>query len=361
MNTFPGENQRRYWPLGQLISTRVHEFLREPEALFWVYGFPILMTLALGIAFRNQRVEKIVVDVVDSPAAVSTRDALTSAETSERFQAQVSSDEEAHMRLRTGRTDLVVVPTTDAEARPHYEYLFDPTRPQSVLARSAVDDRLQRVGGRRDVADVTLVPVDEPGGRYIDFLVPGLLGMSLMGGGIWGVGFVTVDLRMRKLLKRFLATPMKKRDFLLGIMLGRMLFMIPEVLILILFARYVFGVVNHGSVLSVMLLVIIGAVMFSGVGLIIASRAKTIETVTGLMNLVMLPMWIVSGIFFSSDRFPAAAQPFIKAVPLTPLINALRAVMLEGATLASQLPRIAIMVAWGVVCFTLALRWFRWR
>jgi ABC-2 type transport system permease protein len=361
MSTAPGANQRRYWPLGQLISARVHEFLREPEALFWVYGFPILMTLALGIAFRNQRVEKIVVDVVDSPTAASTRNALTSAETSERFQAEVFAEEEAHLRLRTGRTDLVVVPTTDADTRPHYEYRFDATRPQSLLARSAVDDRLQRVGGRRDVADVTLVPVDEPGGRYIDFLVPGLLGMSLMGGGIWGVGFVTVDLRMRKLLKRFLATPMKKRDFLLGIMLGRMLFMIPEVLILILFARYVFGVVNHGSVLAVMLLVLIGAVMFSGVGLIIASRAKTIETVTGLMNLVMLPMWIVSGIFFSSDRFPTVAQPFIKAVPLTPLIDALRAVMLEGATLASQLLRIAIMIAWGVACFTLALRWFRWR
>jgi ABC-2 type transport system permease protein len=361
MKTSSDHNQRRYWPLGQLISARVHEFLREPEALFWVYGFPILMTLALGIAFRNQRVEKIVVDVIDSPSAKTTRDALTSAETSERFQAQISSDEEAHLRLRTGRTDLVVLSTTDADACPHYEYRFDPTRPQSVLARSAVDDRLQRAGGRRDVADVTLVQVDESGGRYIDFLVPGLLGMSLMGGGIWGVGFVTVDMRMRKLLKRFLATPMKKIDFLLGIMLSRMLFMVPEVLVLLLFARYAFGVVNHGSVLTIILLVLLGAVMFSGVGLLVASRAKTIETVTGLMNLVMLPMWIVSGIFFSSDRFPAVAQPFIKAVPLTPLINSLRAAMLEGATLASQLPRVGIMVAWGVVCFTLALRWFRWR
>jgi ABC-2 type transport system permease protein len=361
----PAPNARRYWPLSQLISARVREFLREPEALFWVYGFPILMTVALGIAFRNQRVEKIVVDVVDSPAAAATRDALAAAETSERFQVKVLPEEEAHMRLRTGRTDLIVLSVSDdgegAKSRPRYEYRFDPTRPQSVLARNAVDDQLQRAGGRQDVADVTLTQVNEPGGRYIDFLVPGLLGMSLMGGGLWGVGFVTVDMRMRKLLKRFLATPMKKFDFLMGIMLSRMLFMVPEVVTLLLFARYVFGVVNHGSVLVVVLLVLLGATMFSGIGLLVASRAKTIETVTGLMNLVMLPMWILSGIFFSSDRFPEVAQPLIKAVPLTPLIDALRAVMLEGATLESQLPRIAIMAAWAVVCFALALRWFRWR
>jgi ABC-2 type transport system permease protein len=357
------DHPRRYWPLGQIISARVREFLREPEAIFWVYGFPILMTVALGIAFRNQKVEKIVVDVVESATAAATRDELAAAETSERFQAEIFPEEQARLRLRTGRTDVVVVASADDQAppRPHYEYRFDPTRPQSVLARNAVDDQLQRAGGRRDVAEVTLTPVNEPGSRYIDFLVPGLLGMSLMGGGLWGVGFVTVDMRMRKLLKRFLATPMRKVDFLMGIMLSRMLFMVPEVITLLLFARYAFGVVNRGSVGVVMLLVLLGATMFSGIGLLVASRAKTIETVTGLMNLVMLPMWILSGIFFSSERFPAAAQPLIKAVPLTPLIDALRAVMLEGATLASQLPRIAIMTAWGVVCFALALFWFRWR
>jgi ABC-type multidrug transport system permease subunit len=185
--------------------------------------------------------------------------------------------------------------------------------------------------------------------------------MSLMGGGLWGVGFVTVDMRMRKLLKRFLATPMKKVDFLLGIMLSRMLFMVPEVIILLLFARYVFGVVNNGSYLVLTFLILLGATMFSGIGLLVASRAKTIETVTGLMNLVMLPMWILSGIFFSSERFPEAAQPVIKAVPLTPLIDSLRAVMLEGTTLASQSSRVAIMATWAIVTFALALRWFRWR
>jgi ABC-type multidrug transport system permease subunit len=230
-----------------------------------------------------------------------------------------------------------------------------------VLARSGVDDQLQRAAGRQDTAEVSFVEVDEPGGRYIDFLVPGLLGMSLMGGGLWGVGFVIVDMRVRKLLKRFLATPMKRSQFMAAIMASRMIFMVPEVLFLLLFARYACGVVNHGSLFAVTLIVLLGAVMFSGLGLLIASRAKTIEAVSGMMNLIMVPMWIFSGIFFSSERFPEAAQPFIKAIPLTPLIDALRSVMLEGAPLSAQLTRIGIMSAWGAVSFVLALRWFRWR
>ncbi len=355
------KNPKRYWPLGQLALNRVKEFFREPEALFWVYGFPILMTVALGIAFRNQPVEQIVVDVVESPQAGATRDALLSSNTPERFKAEVFSGEQARLRLRTGKTDLVVVPGEANSSPRHYQYVFDATRPQSVLARNAVDDQLQRTAGRHDVAEVELVKIEEPGSRYIDFLVPGLLGMSLMGGGMWGVGFVTVDMRIRKLLKRFLATPMKKWHFLGGIICSRLLFMIPEVLFLLVFARLAFGVVNHGSLMTVLALIILGGLMFAGIGLLVASRAKTIEAVSGLMNFVQLPMWILSGIFFSSERFPEAAQPFIKALPLTPLIESLRAVMLEGATLTSQLPRIGLMAVWGSVTFLLALRLFRWR
>jgi ABC-2 type transport system permease protein len=354
--------QPRYWPLGRLVLSRIKEFIREPEALFWVYGFPIVMTIALGVAFRNQPVDQIVVDIVANESGESTRDALAAASTLERFKAQVFDDEQARLRLRTGKTELVVIPHENETSKTkRYEYLFDPTRPQSVLARSAVDDQLQRAAGRKDVAETEIIKVEEVGSRYIDFLIPGLLGLSLMGGGLWGVGFVTVDMRIRKLLKRFLATPMKKWHFLGGIIGSRLMFMVPEVVFLLVFARFAFGVVNHGSYFTVLVLIILGGLMFAGIGLLVASRAKTIEAVSGLMNLVQLPMWILSGVFFSSERFPDAAQPLIKVLPLTPLIEALRAVMLEGASLTSQLSRMVIMVAWGSITFLLALRLFRWR
>lgn len=366
MSDSPKNSWFTYWPPGQLVLARLRELLREPEALFWVYGFPILMTLALGIAFRNQPVEQIVVDIVAGPTAEATIEALAKSSSPERFKARVLPEAEASTRLRTGRTDLVVVAnkTAPTEADPsglNYEFRFDPTQPKSVLARSAVDDQLQRAAGRRDVAEVKLVTIDTPGSRYIDFLIPGLLGMSLMGGGLWGVGFVTVDMRRRNLLKRLLATPMRKSHFLAGLMVSRMLFMVPEVIILLVFARYAFGVVIHGSLITVVLLILIGALMFSGIGLLVASRATTVEMVSGLMNLVMVPMWIFSGIFFSSERFPDAIQPIIRLLPLTPLIDSLRAVMLEGEPLAAQATRIAIMFTWGAVSFALALRWFRWR
>jgi ABC-type multidrug transport system permease subunit len=347
-------NTKRYWALGELTLARLREFYREPEAVFWVYGFPILLVVGLGIAFRNQPIEKITIDIVAGSRAQQTSDALAK---HEKFVPRIVSNEDARIHLRTGRTELVVTPTEGASS---YEYTFDPSRPESALAKSAVDDALQRAAGRQDVAEVTIHEFDEPGGRYIDFLVPGLLGMSLMGGGLWGVGFVTVDMRIRKLLKRFVATPMRRSDFLGGVMLSRLLFLVPEVLILLVFARLAFGVVIYGNLLTVAFLILLGAVTFAGLGLLVASRAKTLEAVSGLMNLVMLPMWLLSGIFFSSDRFPAAVQPFIKVLPLTALNNSLRAVMQEGASLASQLPEIGLLAAWAVVTFVLALKLFRW-
>ncbi len=347
--------QCRQWPLVQLMLARLREFYREPEAVFWAYGFPMLMVVGLGIAFRNQPVEKITVDIQQSLLADRAAAALA---TNEKFVVAVHDEEECRRRLRTGKTAVVVV--AQQSSAPKYEYVYDPTRTESVLARNAVDDALQRAAGRADPAATSNVEIDEPGARYIDFLVPGLLGMSLMAGGLWGVGFLTVDMRIRKLLKRLLATPMKKSQFLAGVMLSRLIFMVPEVLILLVFARLTFGVVIQGSLLAVLGLVLLGAVSFAGLGLLVASRAKTLEAVSGLMNLVMLPMWLLSGIFFSPERFPAAAQPFIKALPLTQLIDALRAVMLEGLPISTQLLPVSLLAAWGLVSFVVALRVFRW-
>lgn len=344
----------RSHPLAQLILARTREFYRQPEAVFWVYVFPILLAGGLGLAFRSRPVSRIFVDVQEAAGVQSVLDALA---TFDQFVVQTGDAATCKLRLRTGKTALVVVPSDSASM---VEYLYDPTRPESVLARREVDDALQRAAGRADPVATTDREIQEPGSRYIDFLVPGLVGMSLMGGGLWGIGFVTVDMRLRKLLKRFLATPMKKSHFLLGLMFSRILFMVPEMIVILVFARFAFDVRVYGSLTTVMLLILLGSVTFSGIGLLVASRARTLEGVSGLMNLVMLPMWLLCGIFFSNERFPDAVQPFIKALPLTPLIDSLRAVMLEGASLASQAPEIVILIGYAAVCFALALWWFRW-
>jgi ABC-type multidrug transport system permease subunit len=359
MNDAPApEVARRYSPLVQLVLARLREFYREPEAVFWVYGFPILIVVALGIAFRNKPVERITVDVQEGPASTAAVDFVRQALAKDStYVVRVHDEAGCRLRLRTGKTDLVVVPAASGRG---YEYVYDPTRPEGLLARSKVDDTLQRAKDRKDPLPTADVELTEPGGRYIDFLVPGLLGMSLMGGGLWGVGFAIVDMRIRKVLKRFLATPMRKGDFLAALLVSRLIFLVPEVFVLLLFARVAFGVVIQGSLLTLAFLILVGALTFAGIGLLVASRARTLEAVSGLMNLVMLPMWVLSGIFFSAERFPEGAQPFIQALPLTPLIDALRNVSLEGATLASQWRQLAILAAWGLGSFVLALRWFRW-
>ncbi len=345
----------RYHPLVNLTLARVREFLREPEAVFWVYVFPLVLVVALGVAFRNRPMEAMRIVLEGGETAESACAALNG---DPRFRAVLCGEQEGRRRLRTGRTDLMIAVSAQSPAR--YEYFFDPTRKESVLARKAADDFLQRAAGRRDAAEVRDHEIDEPGGRYIDFLVPGLLGMGLMGGGLWGVGFAVVDMRIRKLLKRYVATPMKRSHFMAALVVSRLLFTVSEVLLLIVFARLIFGVASQGSYLAIGLLILLGTLEFSGIGLLVASRARTIEAVSGLMNAVMLPMWIGSGIFFSTERFPDAVQPVLAFLPLNPLIHALRSVMLEGTSLGSLGADVALVSAWGCVTFALALRWFRW-
>jgi ABC-type multidrug transport system permease subunit len=351
-------------PLWQLTLVRLKEFFREPAAVFWVYGFPLLLAVSLGIAFRDRPVEKITVDVVadagDEAGVRRAEAVLALLAQDERIRAIRSSSSEARTRLRTAKTGLIIeVAPSDAKPAAEWSYTLDPNRPECVLARSAVETvRLRSLlGSSSPVPDQTL---DEPGGRYIDFLIPGLIGTNLMGGGLFGVGFVIVDMRVRKLLKRYLATPMKRHHFLLSLMFSRLVFMIIEIAILVGFAYFAFDIRVHGNPFAFAFLILLGGYAFAGLGLLIASRAKTIETVSGLMNAIMLPMYVVSGVFFPSDRFPDFVQPIIRLLPLTAINDGLRAVMNEGAGFAALGFPAAILLAWGTIAFTLALRWFRW-
>jgi ABC-2 type transport system permease protein len=339
-------------PLVQLSLARMREFYREPEAVFWVFGFPIVLAFALGIAFRNRGPGELRVAVLRGPGDSVVAAAVRRAPG---LSPVVLDSTEARLQLRTGRVALLVVPGEPVV------YRFDSTRTESRLARLEVDDALQRARGRIDVARVTDERVTEPGSRYIDFLIPGLLGMNLMGSGLWGVGFSVVQARTKKLLKRFMATPMRRSHYLLAFVLSRLVFLFVEVAALVGFGWVMFRVGVRGSIGAVAAITVLGALSFAGLGMLVASRARTIEAVSGLMNLVMLPMWILSGTFFSYARFPDAMQPFVKALPLTALNDALRAVMIDGSSLAHLGGPLGIVSVWGLVSFLVALRIFRWR
>ena len=334
----------------ELSIARLLLFFREPSAVFWTFGFPIILAVALGIAFRNRPPEAVKVAIEDGASAEQVRAALEGKD----VHAKVEDADAARRDLRSGKVVLVVIP---GEPR---TYLFDATRPEARMARFLVDDHLQRAEGRKDPTPIAEQQVTEPGARYIDFLVPGLVGLTLMSGSMWGIGFVIVEMRTKKLIKRMLATPMRRSDFLLSFVVMRAVFVLVEVPVLFGFGALVFGVHISGSLLLLGAVSLLGALAFGGLGLLVASRAQNTQTVGGLMNLVMMPMFVGSGVFFSTGNFPDSMQPFLRALPLTALNDALRAVVNEGAGLGAVSSQLALLAGCALVSFVAAVRMFRW-
>ena len=341
--------------MAQLTLVRFREFIREPEAVFWTFIFPILLAAGLGIAFRQRGPDKVQVGVITTAASPALVETLKKDST---IVLQTFDDSAGARALRTGRVALLIHPGSRPDS---VQYIYDRERSEAVNARVMVDRAVQMGAGRVDPVGAKDTFVTEAGSRYIDFLIPGLLGMNLMGSSIWGIGFTIVTARSKKLLKRFMATPMSRAQYLLSFLASRLVFLILEVVTLLGFGYWAFGVPLRGSLVTLFLICVLAAVSFGGLGLLSASRARTTEAVSGIMNFIMLPMWIFSGVFFSSANFPSIVQPFIKLLPLTAVNDSLRANMLEGASLAAVTPQLATILVWGVVTFFAALRLFRWR
>src|SRR5262245_11061134 len=257
----------RDWPVWHLTLARLKLFIREPAAIFWVYGFPILMMMSLGIAFRDNPVEVIAVDLVEAAeiqtptsevqgqrandgnpkSEIQNLKSILAADS--RFKLNVSPTENWRKRLQAGKTDLVIEVHPPGSSQP-FQLWDEPRRSESRIARYAVEALLVR-GAASEVHSPEVKHLVEAGSRYIDFLLPGMIGMGLMGGGMWGVGFVVVDMRVRKLLKRFLATPMRRSDFLIAVILSRLIFTLADIVILLLFGYFAFGIRNQGSYLKI--------------------------------------------------------------------------------------------------------------
>jgi len=335
--------------LYQLTAQRFRLFFREPEAVFWIFVFPVLMAAGLSIAFRNRPADVLQV-------GATTTELARALNADKGLTASTIDEADGRKQLALGKILVLAVQSTDSVT---YEY--DDTNPDARNARLIADEAIQRAAGRHDTVDTQNQHVHETGARYIDFVVPGLLGMNLMSSAIWGLGFAIVEARQKKLLKRLVASPMPRWQYLASFLLSRLLLLVIEVGVFLGFARLAFGVPFRGPVWELALLAVLTSLSFSALGLLISSRAKTMEAASGLMNLAMLPMWILSGVFFSASRFPRLFQPFIHALPLTAAIDALRGNMLQGLAFSQMLSPIAVMLTWLLVCFAVALRIFRWR
>ena len=335
--------------LFQLTMVRLRLFIREPEAIFWIFIFPILLAGGLGLAFRNRPPDVL-------PVGATTAQLTQALAADKGLKAATMTVGDGTRALATGSILLLAIQNPDGVS-----YKYDETNPDARNARMVADRAVQIAGGRREAVRVQNQLVHETGSRYIDFVVPGLLGMNLMGSAIWGMGFSIVESRQKKLLKRLVASPMPKWQYLASYLLSRLFMLVIEVVGFLGFARLVFGVPFRGSMWQLGFLCVLTSVAFSALGLLVASRAKTMEAASGLMNLVMLPMWVLSGVFFSASRFPAVIQPVVRALPLTAAIEALRGNMLQGKDLGQLSFQMGILLAWLMVAFAISLRIFRWR
>ena len=333
----------------ELTRIRTVLFVRQPEALFWVFVFPMILAAVLGYAFQSTEIAPSRVGILSSGDAA--RELSAALEDAPHLELELFADEDAAaLALRNGTVDALLSPGDPPTFR------LDPVRREAEVARLRVLLALE--GAQEDA--LTLERVSERGSRYVDFLFPGLLGMNLMGTGMWAIGFAVAELRQRKVLKRLLVTPMRRSSFLGSFLLSRLVFLALEIGVLAAFGVWVLGVPLRAGLVQFGALCLLGAMAFAGLGLLAASRVRTIEGASGMLNLVMMPMWLGSGVFFSYERFPEALHPLLRLIPLTALNDALRATMLDGAALASVGTELAILTGWGVLSFVLAVRVFRW-
>ncbi|MEZ4258681.1 MAG: ABC transporter permease [Polyangiaceae bacterium] len=349
----------RFGAVRALTKARLKIFFREPGTMFWTFGFPVVLSIVLGIAFRSRGAEPVVIAVeltagASEARARSAHELLSQAPD---VRPKLLAPAPAAQALRTGKVSLVVTPSADGG----FAYRFDPTRPESRLARARTDDVLQRARGRADAFTPAERQVTEPGSRYIDFLIPGLLGLGLMSTGLWGIGLALAEMRTNRLLKRFVATPMRRSDLLASFLIVRAMLLVVELPPFLIFSRFVFGVGIEGSVVLLVLVAALGALTFAVLGLLVASRFENAQMVSGLINVISFPMYLCSGIFFSTARFPDGVQPFVQMLPLTALNDALRAVMIDGAGPREIGGELGIVAAWGAGSFLLAVKLFKWR
>ncbi len=341
-------------PIIEITKARLREFYREPGALFWVFGFPVIMAVVLGIAFTNRPPEKPRVAVIDNAHAGWLTQAL-----SEEDDVKVTrlSEVAADLALRKGTVDVIARSDVPGEVI----YLFDSARDESRVARLVADNAVQRSQGRTDVIKAEDRAPDQRGSRYIDFLIPGIIGLNVMGSSMWGVGYSIVHARRRRVLRRLAATPMRRSHFLLGYILYRLIFLTWELGALLLFAYLAFDVVPIGSYLSAVTIAVFGTVAFTGLSLLVAARVESQEAANGCLNFLNITSWLLSGTFIYYTRFPEVMHAPIRALPLTALNDAMRAVFNEGSALIDVWSELGVLGLWAVLGFVIALKTFKWQ
>lgn len=343
--------------LYQLILSTFRVFFREPAVIFWAVLFPIIMAWVLGIAFSNKGESVRTVYVTGSheiPEKIRG-EKVFGEETGNpsRIKFQETSEQEAVKAIKQGVIAIYLEVDGDSLI-----YHFDPVNSDAQLTHLILERGLNGIPG--DGNKTSIKPLQTKGTRYIDFLIPGLIALGIMNSCIWGIGWTLIETRMKKLLRRMVATPMKKPVFFSSYIVTRIILGGFETLLLLIFTRLYFGAEITGSAAAFVVVFLAGIFAFSGIAILIASRTAKTEVANGLVNVVTLPMMILSGIFFNYHNFPDWVIPVIQVLPLTLLADSIRSIFIEGAGFAEVLKPVVILSITGLVTFIAGLKIFKW-
>jgi len=354
----------------QLILINIREFYREPGILFWGFLFPVITAWGLGIAFTGKPVQIKKVAVIDSTAV---QDTLTKQYRNFTFNPDghrtysIADNKlgtttfvfdstywnEAIIKLKQGKVAMILVLTNSG-----VNYHFDPRSPESQLIYNQLNQLFTNPESL--IASDAVQPMKLEGTRYIDFLVPGLIAMGCMMSSMWGIGYTLIERRSKKLLRRMVATPMKKIYYMIGLFIARYVLNFLEAGVLMLFAWLFFDIKIQGSPAAFVIIYTSGFILFSGLAVLVASRTSKLEIGNGLINAVVTPMMFVSGIFFSYSNFPDGVANVISYLPLTMVADATRAIYNEGATVATILPETLMLTGFGILFLLIGIRIFKW-
>jgi len=343
--------------LWQQIKCRWREFRREPSAFFWVMFMPILWMVVLGFAFSKPRPESYGVGWL-SPETPSTLSESTHKALTENRQIHLWEAPLGELETRIKRGEISMILQFDAQSKATYR--LDQNNPEAVRARNFVNDVVQNQGGRTDPVPQSSENIQAEGGRYVDFLIPGLLGLSIMTTSLFGVGMTIVSNRKENLLKRYLATPMRAYEYIVSHMFGRLIILTADFSAVMIAGYLIFHFRLYGNFLHYVLFAILGAAAFTAVALLCAARTRSVPMISGLTNLISLPMMMLSGVFFSKNNFPDWLREGTAYLPLTALNDGLRKIALEGLPIQALGPEITVLGLYTVIASVIAQRLFKW-
>ncbi len=339
------------------IKCRYREFRREPSAFFWVMFMPVLFMIGLGFAFSSPHFETYGIGYIKSSGATPWVETIEATLTKDP-QVKLRTETETELQKLMMRGEIALILKIPADQNITYE--LDTANPEAVRAQRHVDDVLQRASGRKDSIGTTVDSIKVEGGRYVDFLIPGLLGLSIMTSSLFGVGMTIVSNRKENLLKRYLATPLRAYEYIISHLFGRMMVLTAEFFAVMITGWLIFHFKVYGSWPSFVLFSILGAGAFTSIALLCAARTKSIPMISGLTNMISLPMMMLSGVFFSKNNFPDWLRHVTNFLPLTALNDGLRKIALEGLSIQNLGFETAVLSAYLIIPALITARLFKW-